>query len=287
MTKIYTLNAFAKTPEGGNPAGVVLDAEKVPTEERQKIAKKLGLSETAFVEKSQNQGADFKLEFFTPNSQVDLCGHATIAAFSLMVHLNRLKIGKYVQETGVGLLGIEIRPDYTVIMDQKLPEFFEAIDREKVAESLNIPVDQVIDNLPVQIISTGARDIMVPIKTLKDILAIRPDLKKITAISQKYNALGYQLFTPETKLHSTAHCRNFSPACGIPEDPATGTSSGALACYLFKHGKISNKQAKRLIFEQGYCVQKPSEIMASLTIKDGKITAVKIGGKAQNIQGQN
>lgn len=78
----YTLNSFAKTKEGGNPAGVVTNADSLSEEEMRKIAAVLGFSETAFVLKSN--AADFKVRFFTPNEEVDLCGHATIATFLLL-----------------------------------------------------------------------------------------------------------------------------------------------------------------------------------------------------------
>ena len=63
---------------------------------------------------------------------------------------------------------------------------------------------------------------------------MKPDFEKITAVSKKYNVIGYHVFTLETKFDSTAHCRNFAPLYDIPEESATGTSYGALSCYLFK-----------------------------------------------------
>lgn len=77
--KVYKLNSFAKAKEGGNAAGVVLNADSLSEKEMAKIAAVLGFSETAFV--LQSNVADFKLRFFTPNEEVDLCGHATIASF--------------------------------------------------------------------------------------------------------------------------------------------------------------------------------------------------------------
>jgi len=92
--------------------------------------------------------------------------------------------------------------------------------------------------------------------------------------------VGYHAFSLETKYGSTAHCRNFAPLYGIPEEAATGTSSGALACYLFKHGKITEGQARTLVFEQGYGMGRPSEILVLLDVSDNGITGVHVGGKA-------
>lgn len=283
--KVYTLNAFAKTRHGGNPAGVVLDAETLSESLKQKIAKRVGFSETAFVEKSA--AGDFKLTFFTPTQEVALCGHATIAAFSLLFELGRIKAGSYRQETKAGILGVEVSEDGTVFMEQTLPSFEKAIDPSDISHSLGIGLDSFVPELPVQIVSTGLRDIIVPIATLRELFAIRPDFEEITRVSREHGTVGYHVFTLETQRGSTAHCRNFAPLCGIPEEAATGTSSGALACYLFKHGKIAPEQTHKLIFEQGYCMRRPSEILVRLETEKKKIRRVQVGGKAMATREKN
>src|SRR6185369_17713524 len=87
--KVFTLNSFAKTQEGGNPAGVVLDSGNLSEVQMLAAAKEVGFSETAFVGKSNK--ADFKVRFFTPTDEVDLCGHATIATYALMQHNHKIK----------------------------------------------------------------------------------------------------------------------------------------------------------------------------------------------------
>lgn len=81
--KVYKINAFAKTAIGGNPAGVVVNADELSENDMKKIAGIVGLSETAFVMKSDV--ADFRVRFFTPTEEVDLCGHATIGTFSILL----------------------------------------------------------------------------------------------------------------------------------------------------------------------------------------------------------
>jgi PhzF family phenazine biosynthesis protein len=280
--KVYTLNAFAKTSRGGNPAGVVLEGSNLSDNEMQKIAQEVGFSETAFVLKSDK--ADFKVRFFTPNGEVDLCGHATIATFFLMAKLGPIKVGKYTQETKAGILNFEVQDNNFIFMYQNLPQFFDEIDKKEIAESLNISEEIISNDLPVQIVSTGLRDIFIPIKSLKNLHSIKPKFEKVSEISKKYGVVGYHLFTLETKFGSTAHCRNLAPLYDIPEESATGTSSGALSCYLFKYGKISKQDANYLIFEQGYTMNKPSEIFVNLKLQDHKIVEVRVGGVASNIQ---
>lgn len=279
--KVYTLNSFAKTKEGGNPAGVVMNADSLSEEQMRKIAAVLGFSETAFV--LQSNVADFRVRFFTPMEEVDLCGHATIATFYAMSSLNLLKQGNYTQETRAGILGIEIHNDNFVMMEQAIPLFGEVIEKEEVADSLHIGTDQIAADLPIQIVSTGLKDIIVPVTSMEILDAIKPDMKKVKEISQKYNVVGYHAFSMQSLHGANAYCRNFAPLYGIPEEAGTGTSSGALGCYLYHYGKINEEQASKILFEQGYSMQRPSEIRVSLAIKENEIYDVKVGGSAMNL----
>lgn len=278
---VYRLNSFAKTKEGGNAAGVVLDADSLSEKDMRKIARILGFSETAFT--LQSNVADFKVRFFTPIEEVDVCGHATIAAFHTIASLGLLKPGVYKQETKAGILGIEIKEDHTIRMNQPVPVFSEIIDKEEIADSLNIKDSQMPEDLPIQVVSTGIRDIMVAVNSIKILNEIKPDMGKIKNISRKYNVVGYHVFALDSLHGAHAHCRNFAPLYDIPEEAATGTSNGALGCYLYHHGKVNKEQALNLVFEQGYSMKKPSEILTSLSIKENEIHEVRVGGNAMNL----
>ena len=279
--KAYKLNSFAKSIEGGNPAGVVLGADNLSDNDMKKIASILKLSETAFVMKSDC--ADFKVRFFTPSEEVDLCGHATIGTYYTLSSEGIIKPGIYSQETKAGILNVEVKEDLSIMMNQTLPSFYEIIPREEIADSLNISPEDIPENLPIQIVSTGLSDIIIPVKTIMTLNSIRPDFKKIEEISKKYNVVGYHVFTLESLDNSTAQCRNFAPLFGIPEESATGTSNGALGCYLYKYNKISADQARNIVIKQGYSMKKPSEIFVSLKVEKAEILEVKVGGKALNL----
>lgn len=278
--KIYKMNVFAKTEKGGNPAAVVLDADYLSEKEMKSIAKLIGFSETAFIMKSEL--ADYKVRFFTPSEEVDLCGHATIAVFNLLFQKGYIGIGNYTQETKAGILNVEIMKNSIIMMNQSKPKFEEIIERDDVVKSLNISFNDIIEDLPIQIVSTGLRDIIVPVKNIEILNSIKPNFEKISNISRKYNAIGYHIFTLDTIGKSVANCRNLAPLYGINEESATGTANGALASYLFKYNKISNN-IKKLSFEQGYSMNMPSEIIVSLNIKDNEIDQVKVGGNALNL----
>jgi PhzF family phenazine biosynthesis protein len=278
---VYTMDSFAKTQSGGNPAAIVLNADALNEIQMQKLAEKIGFSETAFITTSKH--ADFRVRFFTPVEEVDLCGHATIGAFYLMAERGMIEPGVYKQETRAGVLNVEITTDHLIMMDQAKPQFYEVIDRGEIADSLNLKIEELLEDLEPQIVSTGMRDIMVPIHSLEILKRTVPDMKKVAEVSRKYNVIGYHLFTLET-LGGTAHCRNLAPLYGIPEESACGTANGALSSYLFHHRQISEMQASNIVMEQGYTMNMPSEILASLVVKDGEIERVRIGGKAMNIK---
>ncbi len=259
-----------------------LNADKLNENQMKRIASEVGFSETAFIMNSDR--ADFKLRFFTPSEEVDLCGHATIASFYLLSVLGIISKGTYSQETKAGILNIDIEDDGTVYMTQPKPVFTDILDKDEVADSLNISADKISDILPIETVSTGLPDIIVAVNSLKDLFSIDPDFDKISQVSKKHKAVGYHVFTFETELDSVAHSRNFAPLYGITEESATGTATGALASYLYKHNKISRDSLKTLNFEQGYSMKMPSEIKARLEIQNKEIKSVKIGGKGSNLK---
>jgi phenazine biosynthesis protein PhzF family len=277
--QVYTLNAFSKTPQGGNPAGVVLVADHLSNNEMQQIAAKVGLSETAFVSRSNK--ANFRVRFFTPLQEVDLCGHATIATFYLLHYLNIIKKGSYTQETNAGILSVEVG-NGVVIMEQTAPTFYEIVDKGTIARSLNISQNDIEENLPIQVVSTGLKDIIVPVKSLRTLNAIKPNFAEVAAISKMHNTVGYHIYTLETINGNFAHCRNMAPLYGINEEAATGSASGALACYLNRYGIVSIPC--KAVFEQGHNLKRPSEINVELSRKPNGEIQVMVGGSAANIE---
>lgn len=278
---VYTINAFAKTSQGGNPAGIVFDADFLSDEEMKNIAAAVGFSETAFV--SHSAIADFKLRFFTPSEEVDLCGHATIGTFFTMFTLGRIKPGSYTQETKAGLLEITIEGDGFVMMEQSAPVFSEIAPKDDIAQSLGIDPTQICADLPIQVVSTGLRDVIVPVQNKVILNSLHPDMQKIEQISRRFDTIGYHVFCLEPSADNTVFCRNFAPLYGIPEEAATGTSNGALACYLYQYGKLSKAQEVNMIFNQGDAMERPSEIRVSLSIRENEISAVRVGGRAMDL----
>lgn len=279
---IYCINSFTHNNLGGNPAGVVLNAEALTSKQMQNIAAMVGYSETAFV--TSDKQCDFNVRFFTPTEEVDFCGHATLATFHLMFEQQLILAQQYTQQTKAGKLNVSITADNVVTMQQTLPQYLGKIASDEVASLLEIDNEWFKSTcLPCEIVSTGLADIIVPVP-FGTLDKLKPNDEKISAFSKKYNAVGLHVFElPPTSAQTTitASCRNFAPLFGIPEESATGSASGALACYFAKHNIVASRH---YTFEQGIKMGSPSLIYATVSehkISDkNEITLVEVSGKA-------
>ena len=283
---VHIVNAFVRDGAGGNPAGVVLDADDLSEAEMQKTAAAVGASETAFVSRSDTAG--FKLDFFTPNMRVPHCGHATIAAFSYLVAIGRLGDGMTSKETVDGLRRIIIRQGIPY-MEQLAPHYDDApgwisrgTSEQDVIESLG---GARLDprTRPV-VASTGNRFLLVRVKTTDSLRAINPDFAAIAAVSDKLELLGYYIYTIEgvDPAHD-ASTRMFAPRYAIREEAATGMAAGALGCLLYDRIGI---RKRHFSIEQGLSMQppSPSRVSVDLDVRDERISGLLVGGAGRLIR---
>lgn len=274
--QVFTVNAFTKNKAGGNPAGVVVAGDGLSVEDMQYIATQMGLSETAFLQSSAS--ADYKIRYFTPAAEVDLCGHATIASFALLVQKNIINKGSFTIETKAGILPVRVEGE-KVFLTQNNPEFSQQLDKKDIALSLNISETDIMDDLPIEIVSTGLKDILISVKNNEVLQSLQPDFNTIEEISVKHQVVGYHVFTLDTNTKANAFCRNFAPLYDINEESATGTASGALTGYLHKH-RLIDQASTSLIFEQGHAMNAPSEIISRFKVDShNEIQTLEVGGK--------
>jgi PhzF family phenazine biosynthesis protein len=274
---VKKVNAFSDSINGGNPAGVLLNAPDLTDKQMAYVSKQLKVSETAFVFPSDK--ADYKVRFFSPEKEVDLCGHATIATFYTMgfekIFGENITV---TQETKAGILPVEIifseENVERVMMTQVKPILKDIqIDISEIADSLKISKNDIDSSLPNQIVSTGLFTLPICIKTYDILKSIKPNFEKIKNICNKYKVGSFHLFTFETiESRSIYHARNFPPIYGINEDPVTGTANGAVCYYLLKNNIILENN---LICEQGDIINKAGRIYVEINNN-----TVKAGGKA-------
>ena len=276
----YLVNSFTSNGAGGNPAGVVLHADHLSNEEKLQIAQVVGYSETAFV--SLDDEADFELSFFTTTGEVDFCGHATLAAFSTMYQDGIITVGKYLQRTKAGLLVVTIEANGHIVMDLKLPEFRGEFNYEVISQLIGLDSTLLESTqLPIEVISTGLPDIIVPVP-FGYLDQIQVDENLTSEFCERHGVIGIHAFELcEQTSKVTASCRNFAPLVGIPEESATVSASGALACYLAKH--LPNTHSNSFTFEQGRAMECVSRITASVESSDQGIIMVRVGGFAHRV----
>ena len=271
MTKVYVASAFCKDKKGGNKAGVVFDDNVLSDDDKKNIAKQLGYAETAFISKSDK--ADYCIRYFTPAEEVPLCGHATIASFGVLNYLKMIDKEGYTIETKSGVLDILVK-NGEIMMEQNIPTFYEEIPFKEIKECFD--VDCINNDIPIQIVSTGLKDILVPIKSIELLEKLNPNFDIIKRISEKYNVVGTHLYTFD---NDRIICRNFAPLYEVDEESATGTSNCALAGFLYKKLNIKRNE---YIIEQGYSLNLPSIIKVNIiTDQSDNIVKIYVGGKSE------
>ncbi len=273
----YVIDAFTETRFGGNPAGVVIH-ENLDEEFMQKFAAEVRFSETAFIKKIDNK--NFEIKFFTPTSQVNLCGHASIASFKALLDCNFIEDNNtYFMQTLAGTLPVDVNHSF-IMMEQAEPKLGKVFnDYDDLSDIFKINKNQIGDisfKLVPQAASTGLWDIMLPLNSKDAVNALKPNFKSLVEYTKIHDVAGVHAFTLDTE-EGIALCRNFCPLYGIEEEAATGTSNGALTYYLFKN-KVLNNFNQNYSFLQGYSMGRPSHIMTKLINKND--LRVMVGGNA-------
>jgi trans-2,3-dihydro-3-hydroxyanthranilate isomerase len=285
--KVKQVDAFTTVPFGGNPAAVVIDAEGLTEEEMQRIAQEMNLSEMAFVTSSER--ADFRVRFFTPIQEIDLAGHPTIATFHALVEEGLIAahdgLVTVTQELNVGVLSVEIEIEAgvakRVIMTQQKPLFASAYAASSWAEALGIDIAEILEGYPLQIVSTGTPQLMIPVKSLTTLRLLRPDFEAMAALTEQGDFSSVHVFTLETfSEEADVHARHFAPSAGVREDPVSGSASGGMAAYLVYYGLVDKSS---LVAEQGHLIGRPGLVYIDLEKEGDEITTVKVGGSAVTV----
>jgi PhzF family phenazine biosynthesis protein len=214
----FQVDAFASAPFGGNPAAVMPLDEWLPDATLQAIAAENNLSETAFTvpeaDADADGNADFHLRWFTPTVEVDLCGHATLAAGHVLLHGKRIRF-----RTRSGILTVQRGDDGMLWLDLPASPVAPAAAIPGLLEALGLPGD-----LPV-VRGTGGNDAAIVV--LPDEAAVRavtPDFTRLRAID------SLVIVTAPGDDHDIAS-RVFAAYHGIDEDPVTGSAHAALVPY--------------------------------------------------------
>ncbi|WP_434512167.1 PhzF family isomerase [Desulfitobacterium sp. AusDCA] len=286
--KIYQVDSFTTEKFKGNPAGVVVNADGLTDQEMLYIAREMNNSETAFIFKPDGTDHEVKIRYFTPKTEVPVCGHATIAAHYVRAIERKLNSSTVFHKIGIGILPVEINKennDYSIMMTQGKIEFYPPFDRQvrdNIVNAIGLKADELDPRCPIQIVSTGHSKVMIGIKTRRKLNELSPDMLALTRLSKIVNCNGYFVFTMDSEQKDIlTHGRMFAPAIGINEDPVTGNANGPLGAYLVKHGLVKhNKSNFSFTGEQGYAIGRSGLVNVTVHLDNGEPEQVKIGGRA-------
>lgn len=218
--RLRTVDAFTDRPFAGNPAAVLLLDEAPSDEWMAAVARETNLSDTGFVIREELPDADFRLRWFTPTVEIDLCGHATLASAHCLYEDGTQGPIRFATRSGV--LTVDRRPDGSLAMDfpARFSTAFEA--RSAVAEAIGVPVQW-----------TGRTDnesfLLALVADERSVRDLTPDL---AAVSELDASVGLIVTAAADRGHGYDFVsRVFAPQAGIPEDPVTGSAHTVLAPY--------------------------------------------------------
>jgi len=300
------LDVFTDQPFCGNPLAVFPEAEGISDEDMMKIAREMNLSETVFVlppnPKTTQDGPDVlrRLRIYTPAREIPFAGHPVVGTWNMLAREGIVPVPdggtgwtRIHHEVGIGILPVEIEFKDGVVEQvvmtqgkfQVLDEIDDSQEQAELARALGRAREDLDENLPIQVITTGLTCLAVPIRSLADLRDCRVNGSLLGEIYTRRGAVGCLAFSRETLEvgPSRVHARFFAPADNIAEDPATGSACGALGGYLIHHGALDlepQDNKYRFVIEQGDFIHRPSRIRLEVTGGPGDVRLVRVGGQS-------
>lgn len=299
--KYFLVDVFTDHIFCGNQLAVFPDAAGLKKNTMQSIARELNLSETTFVFSPTNTKANFRVRIFTPGEELPMAGHPTLGTAFMLSKLKRFStptsakgntIANIVFQEKVGLIPVTIvydrqgNPD-RIVMQQPKPVFgLECREIDELSQMLSLDKNAILDTgLPAQVVSCGVPFLFVPIRDLSSIRKIRFRRDVSEKLLPRFKTSNVFVFAREVESKSSfVHSRMFAPGIGVAEDPATGSASGPLGCYLVKHGVLKATPEVEFVSEQGIEISRPSLINVRIGVDSrGQIEKVLVSGQCVQV----
>ena len=290
--RLFQYDVFTDRPFEGNQLAVFPEARGLTTAQMQTLTREMNFSESTFIMPAEMPGTDIRMRIFTPGSELPMAGHPVIGSTFALAHEGVIAAGResFVFGLNIGPTKVELAWDATGLsfawMDQRLPEFrVPASPREDVIRAVGIdPAKVDATKLPIEEISCGNPFMFVPVSTRAAVDAAEPDAAAMKKLKSGFpgNHVGVFVFSTEPVDRGVhAYSRMFAPGQGVGEDPATGSATGPLGCYLVKH-KLAPESGD-MISLQGVAMGRPSRLHIRIGRNGVAITRVQVGGKAVRV----
>ncbi len=279
-TEILRYSAFTRDGEGGNPAGVVLDASGLDASQMLAMAAEVGYSESAFLVPRADEPNVYDVRYFSPLDEVPFCGHATIASAIALVE--RSPADELIFHTPVGFVSVSTRTTKSGLVAEltSVSPRVATPDPDLVSTTLDALHWSAADldpAYPVMLANAGAEHLILVTSTRERLAALDYDFEALAAIMKEHDLITLQLIWPESRKRY--HARNPFPPGGVVEDPATGASAAAFGGYLRELGKIG--QTAKFTIIQGVDMGQPSEI--TVNVIEGE-PGVRVSGAGARIE---
>jgi trans-2,3-dihydro-3-hydroxyanthranilate isomerase len=262
------VDVFTDTPLEGNPAAIVTGAPGIPAGRMQRIAREFNLSETVFVLPPEN-GGDARVRIFTPSAELPFAGHPVLGAAFVLAEAAGLQTIRL--ETGAGIVPVELTRENGRITFGRMRQPVPAWEPYEQAGRLLAALGAESSGLPVEAYRNGPRHVYVELASEQAVASLQPDIGALA----KLPGIAISCFAG---AGSSWKSRNFAPALGVPEDPATGSAAGPLAVHLARHGRIGFGQ--EIEIGQGTEIGRPSRLYARATGTADRIDSVEVAGAA-------
>jgi trans-2,3-dihydro-3-hydroxyanthranilate isomerase len=276
--RYLVVDVFTQHPLEGNPLAVFPSALNMDAVLMQRIARELNLAETAFVVPATRPDCTVGVRIFTPTREMIFAGHPTIGtAFVLMEEgIVPAKKECFVLEEKVGPVPIRVELGQRPLIWLRTPsiDYGRLYDRALCADLLGLEQKDLIDVTP-QLVSAGNPTIFIPVTDKKAVDRAFLDIQGLKTIKGvDHEPVCVFVFAPTS---SGAYSRMFAPEHGIPEDPATGSSTGPLASFMMRHGLVSGVPGNRFVSEQGTKMGRRSLLHVHIVGQNG-VDGIEVGG---------
>ncbi len=287
-------DAFSDKAFGGSQAGIVCNGAGLDSETRLKIAREFGWPATCFV--SAASSSMISARFYSTKREYPMCGHGTVCLMTLMIEKgilcwddnDRIQVELDLPDSTATVEISRLENQRALVMLDIAPPDHHSVEPDiaSLARLLDIAEDDLVDDLPIEIVSGSFAHLVVPVNGLASMKRIKPDFEGMSKFCEIHGVETIAVFCMEVEnAGNIVHVRDFCPAVGVPESAAAGTTNGALTSYLFKHKLVRDEGSGviELTAEQGIEIGRPSTLYSVVFIENGNIARLQVGGIATKV----
>lgn len=292
MEYLYqTVDVFTETRFGGNPLAVILDGRGLDDAQMQRIAAEFNYSETTFVLPPVEPGNTARVRIFTPTAEVPFAGHPNVGTAYVLAREGSVfgqPIGAEMRfEELAGIVGVQVLRDGDAVHGAAITapqglSLGQTIPAALVAACASLAEDDIaVGEHPPQIVSVGLPFVVAQLASREALARARPNAQQFVEAERAYpyKSLGFSLFlyVPMDDAGSTLAARMFAPLDNVPEDPATGSASAALAAFRVARTPAGDGETQLTIL-QGEDMGRPSRIELTVRMAGGSVASVVVRG---------